>query len=160
MKLAKALFITYFAATVLFLVCAWQADILNANLVFPVRNEPFFYWWWSWTKWTHYAWTFWGMAAAFFLPLVVLSAYAIEKIRTADTGGGSLKFDLDPTPTRAIVICISIFILTLTTGIAAITVNGEMPTDPQIVTILCGAFGAAVTYILGFVGYKEKTEAT
>lgn len=68
----------------------------------------------------------------------------------------NLKFDLDPTPFRAAVICIAIFLLTFTTALAAITVNGEMPTDPQLITMLCGSIGAAVAYILGFLEYEKK----
>lgn len=79
MKLWKVMFLSYFVATILFLCCAWQADILNANLLYPVKDEMFEYWGFSWSKWTHYAWTFYGMAAAFFLPLVVLCLYGITK---------------------------------------------------------------------------------
>ena len=81
MKLRRLMFITYFVATVLFLCCAWQADILNANLVEPVKDEMFHYWFHSWTKWTHYAWTFYGMAAAFFMPLIVLTVYGLKHRR-------------------------------------------------------------------------------
>lgn len=70
----------------------------------------------------------------------------------------SLKFDLDPTPLRAAVICVCLFILTFATAYSAITVGGEIPTDPQLITITLGALVAAVTYILGFVGYEGKVE--
>lgn len=68
----------------------------------------------------------------------------------------ALKFDLDPSPLRAVVICTCIFILTFVTAISAITVGGDMPSNEQFITILCGALAAMVTYILGFVGYEGK----
>lgn len=89
MGIARKLFVTYFIACLLFMACAWQADILNANLVYPVKDELFEYWFHSWTKWTHYAWTFWGMALAFFLPLIVLVLHGLpkllEKLRRGET---------------------------------------------------------------------------
>lgn len=85
MKLWKVMFASYFAATIIFLMCAWQADILNANLVYPVKDEMFDYWFHSWTKWTHYAWTFYGMALAFFTPLIVLCLYGITQRERGET---------------------------------------------------------------------------
>lgn len=67
-----------------------------------------------------------------------------------------LKFDLDPSPKKAAVIALCIFIITFTTALQAITIGGNMPTHPQLITMLCGSVAAAVTYALGFLGYEHK----
>jgi len=153
--LNRLLIVCLFAViiSVTFVACAWQFDILSAPLVYQIKDEPFYYWWWSWSNWTHYAWTFWGMGISFFICVVCL---ILSSWRSANMK--KLKFDLDPTPKRAAIICVCLFILTFVTGVNAVIMGGTMPTEMQFWGILCGSAAVAVAYVLEFLKFETKKE--
>lgn len=69
--------VLYFMTTVLFMVGAWQLDILCANLVYPVRDERFLFWFGSLSMWDAYSLFFWTLSLAYFLPVsLILVSYA------------------------------------------------------------------------------------
>jgi len=75
----RKLLVLYLVTTIFFLVGAWQFDILCANLVEPVKDAMFYYWFGSLSKWDHYALFFWMMGLAYFVPLAVLIAVEIRR---------------------------------------------------------------------------------
>lgn len=70
-----------------------------------------------------------------------------------------MKFDLDPTLPKVIVIAILLFVETVCLATYAILLTGRLPTDVECLTVLFGAVLPLVTYLLTFLGFeKEKTE--
>jgi len=67
------LFVRY---TVIYLG-AWQLDILCANLVYPVKDSLFYFWFFAMTKWDAYALFFWTFALGSFLPEI---AFVVKKL--------------------------------------------------------------------------------
>ena len=69
-----------------------------------------------------------------------------------------IKFDLDPTVPKVVLIGICIFIEALIGGILVITNEGKMPNPIQWLTILCVATLATVLHFSTFLRGEEKKE--
>jgi len=67
-----------------------------------------------------------------------------------------LKFNLDPSPKKALAVGVLIFVATFVSGIQTTTAMGEIPSKVQILSSLLSAVSATVTYWLGFLGYEKK----
>lgn len=67
-----------------------------------------------------------------------------------------MKFDLDPTVPKVIVIAILLFVETVMLATYAILLTGRMPTDVECLTILVGAVIPLVTYLATFLKGNEK----
>jgi len=69
-----------------------------------------------------------------------------------------MKFDLDPTPQRVIVIAVLEFLAALIMGIYLILQTGAMPSEIQTLTIILGAALQLVLFLLAFVKGEELEE--
>lgn len=71
-------------------------------------------------------------------------------------GGETMKFDLDPTVPKVVIIAILLFVETVCLATYAILMTGRLPTDVECLTILFGAVLPLLTYLLTFLGFGEK----
>jgi len=67
-----------------------------------------------------------------------------------------MKFDLDPTVPRVVIVAILLFFEPLLIATIAITATGRMPTEVEMLTILLTAMLAVVTYLMGFMKVEAK----
>ena len=72
-------FLILFVRYVLTFLGVWQLDILCANLVYPVRDELFYFWFTEMTKWDAYALFFWTLGIGLFIPEIVYILINLRK---------------------------------------------------------------------------------
>ena len=70
----------------------------------------------------------------------------------------TLKFDLDPTVPRVVIIGILLFVEALVLPAYTILQTGEVPTEVQWMMFFVGAVLQLVTYLLSFMGFKTTEE--
>lgn len=66
-------------------------------------------------------------------------------------GGDSVKFDLDPSASKVIIVGILEFLIAVVGAMTVILQEGHTPTNQQILTIFGIASIALFTYLLTFV---------
>lgn len=66
-----------------------------------------------------------------------------------------LKFDLDPSLPRVVMIGVLLFIINLAGNIVVITEGGDYPTELQWITMLCLALITICAYFLEFLKKEE-----
>lgn len=69
-----------------------------------------------------------------------------------------LKFDLDPTVPRVVIIAVLLFLEALIVPAYTTLQSGSMPTDVQWLTFFFGASLQLVTYLLAFMGFEKEKE--
>lgn len=70
----------------------------------------------------------------------------------------TLKFDLDPTVPRVLIIAILLFAEALLIPSYTILQGGRMPTQIEWLTFLFGAFIQLITFLMAFVKGEEVKE--
>jgi phage shock protein PspC (stress-responsive transcriptional regulator) len=70
----------------------------------------------------------------------------------------SIKFDLDPTIPKVVIIAMLIFIEGFAIPAYTITYQGRMPEPVEWITFLFGAVIQVCTYLLTFLGYQKPQE--
>lgn len=66
-----------------------------------------------------------------------------------------LKFDLDPTVPRVVIIAVLLFVEALAIPAYSILMTNQMPTEVQWFAFIFGALLQVVTYLLGFMGMQR-----
>ena len=66
-----------------------------------------------------------------------------------------MRFDLDPTPIKALIIGILLFMESLCGGVLIILQRSEMPNLIEVLTVLMVAALTLITYLLAFVRQGE-----
>ena len=106
-----------------------------------------------------YAYFFGGilpLASGGFL-LGILSGWVLKARKHREHNGGlKIKFSLDPTVPRVMIIGLLLFIEGLLVPAYSLLQNGQMPTATQWFTFFIGAILQLVTYLLAFMGYKKE----
>lgn len=72
----------------------------------------------------------------------------------------NLKFDLDPSIPRVVIIAILLFLEAILLPAYAILQLGRMPTDVEWLLFLFGALIQLVTYLLSFMGFEKGESKT
>jgi len=68
-----------------------------------------------------------------------------------------LKFDLDPTPTKAIVIAVLLFVEAIILPLQVYVLQEQtLPSGILIVGWFLTAIVQLITFLLAFVGYEQK----
>jgi len=70
-----------------------------------------------------------------------------------------LKFNLDPTVPRAVIIAILLFAEAIAIPAYSITQQGRFPEPVEWATYFFAAFIQLCTYLLTFLGYKSEEKA-
>ena len=68
-----------------------------------------------------------------------------------------MKFDLDPTVPRVVIIAILLFLEALLIPAYTILQQGRMPTDIEWLTFVFGAILQLVTFLMAFIKGEELT---
>jgi heme A synthase len=66
-----------------------------------------------------------------------------------------MRFDLDPTPLKACIIGILLFLESMCGGLLVILQRGEIPTVLEALTVLMVATLALITYLMAFLHGNE-----
>lgn len=67
-----------------------------------------------------------------------------------------LKFDLDPTVPRVVIIAVLLFVEALAIPAYSVLMTGQMPSEVQWFAFVFGAVLQVVTYLLGFMGVERE----
>ncbi len=140
-----------FLTTVLFLISAWQLDILCANLLFPVKEARFYYWFGSLSNWSHYALCFWLMGFAFFAPVILFIVTMLTK-----ENGIKVSVDLNPSLPQYVIFGILIFLEALIIPAYAVLTQNRMPSEIEWLTFFFGALLQLITYLMSKVKFKKE----
>lgn len=68
----------------------------------------------------------------------------------------NLKFDLDPTVPKVVIIAILIFAEGLLIPLYTILMQNRFPTQVELTLFLVGALLQLITYLLSFLGVERK----
>ena len=149
-------------ATVLFLVGAWQLDVLVSPLIFALRDQQFYFWFGSISFWDAYALFFWSIGIAFFISLWATDLVSFFKNPSLEAP--KVHFDFgNPTHNKKYIIAILMMLEAFLFPLSAKLALGEKPTEIEIYYWIALALMEMVTFFLAFmrgeeVG-KEKSEA-
>jgi len=153
-------------ATVLFLVGAWQLDVLVSPLVFALRDQQFYFWIGSLSFWDAYSLFFWVLGIAFFMGLWFRDIISV--IGDLATGQKieipTIHWDFgNPSQTKTYMIAILLMIEAIMIPLSLKLSSGEMPTLVEFGYWISLGILQLVTYFLAFLrgdeNGKEKSEA-